>query len=150
MVLQEFLVKAKVATYATAVEDGEQKLEDSSKELVYEEGDWKYRDRYFGFNPFIGEEIVWRSGTIVWGMNYYGKILSETIDTEELYTFLKKVLSQVEESMPFRGPKTFNEKAFNYRNSYSGSIEEFRGLEMILYQGRRVYELQYHGGTVKK
>ena len=117
---------------------------------MYEEGDWKYRDRYFGFNPFIGEEIVWRSGTIVWGMNYYGKILSETIDTEELYTFLKKVLSQVEESMPFRGPKTFNEKAFNYRNSYSGSIEEFRGLEMILYQGRRVYELQYHGGTVKK
>ena len=150
MELSKFLVKAKVSTYASAGEGGERKLDDGGRELVYEEGAWKYRDRYFGFNPFIGEEIVWKDEKIVWGMSYYGKILSEGVDAGELYGFLKKALARVEESIPFRGPKTFIEDDFSYRNSSSGSVEEFHGVEMILQRGVRVFELTYHGGVVKK
>lgn len=150
MKLKEFLVKAKVNTYANSGEGGESKLEDGSRELVYEESGWRYRDRYFGFNPFIGEEIVWQNEKIMWGMHYYGKVLSETVSAKEIYEFLKKALQRVDESMPFRGSKALDKGDFSYRNSSSGSIEEFHGVEMILYQGRRVYELVYHGGLVKK
>ena len=150
MKLKKFLVKAKINTYASGGEEQEVDLEDGSKELVYKEGELEYRDRYFGSNHFIGEEIVWKDKKTVWGMNYYGKILSKEIDAKMVYEFLKKALLQVEESIPFRGPKVFNRGAFSYRNSSSGSINEFHGVEIILYQGRRVYELEYHGGVVKK
>ena len=48
MSLSTFLVKAKKNTYASVGEGSEERLEDSSKELIYEESDFKYRDRYFG------------------------------------------------------------------------------------------------------
>lgn len=150
MELNEFLVRAKINTYASSSEGREQNLEDSGKELVYEENGWKYRDRYFGFNTFIGEEIIWKNGKMMWGMNYYGQILSKAVGVEEIYEFLKKALLRVDESMPFRGPKALDVGNFSYRNSNSGSVEEFHGVEMILYQGKRVYELQYHGGIIKK
>src|SRR3989344_6951445 len=150
MELNEFLVRAKINTYASSGEGREQNLKDSSKELIYEENGWKYRDRYFGFNTFIGEEIIWKNEEMIWGMNYYGQILSKAVGAKEIYEFLKEALLQVDESMPFRGPKILDEGNFSYRNSNSGSVEEFHGVEMVLYKGKRVYELQYHGGIVKK
>ena len=51
--LNEFLVKAKRKTYASGGKD--RFLEDGSKELVFEENDFRYRDRYLGFNPFAGK-----------------------------------------------------------------------------------------------
>lgn len=54
--LSKFLVKAKINTYASSGEGGERIFPDGSKE--FEEKEFKYRDRYFGFNPFIGEEIA--------------------------------------------------------------------------------------------
>ena len=149
MELNNFLVRAKVNTYANSGEGMESKLEDGSRELVYKEEGWTYRDRYFGFNPFFGEEIIWKNKRVVWGMNYYGKILSEAVSDEKIYEFLKKALLRVDKSMPFRGLKALDEGDFNYRNSASGSVEEFHGVEMILYQGKRVYELKYHGGIIK-
>lgn len=150
MNLEEFLVKAKVNTYARSGESGESKLDDGSRGLGYEEGEWKYRDRYFGFSSFIGEEVVWKGNEIIWGMNYFGRVLSVAINIEEIYEFLKKALSRVEKSAPFRGPEVLHDGNFSYRNSSSGSVEEFHGVEMILYQGKRVYELEYHGGIIKK
>ena len=149
MTINEFLVKAKVNTYASMGESDEKILEDGSRELIYQEGKWKYRDRYFGFDSFIGQEIVWENGKMVWGMNYYGKILSKEVSAEKIYKFLKKALSQVEASMPFRGPKQFNYEDFSYRSTISGAEEEFRGVEMILYKRKRVYELSYNGGLIK-
>ena len=68
--LSDFLVKAKINTYA------------SGKEFDFEEKEFRYRDRYFGFNPFIGEEVVWQKKEIIWGMNYYGRIVSGTRKNE--------------------------------------------------------------------
>jgi len=63
--LCRFLVKAKINTYASAREGAI--LRDGSKELVFSEGKWLYRDRYFGFNPFIGEETVFYQGGMCLG-----------------------------------------------------------------------------------
>jgi hypothetical protein len=54
MKLNDFLIKVKTSTYAALGESKERKLPDSSKEFLYEKGEWRYRDRYFGFNSFIG------------------------------------------------------------------------------------------------
>jgi hypothetical protein len=60
--LEQFLVKAKISGYASGGEGGEGILADGGKELTFQEDDVQYRDRYFGWNPFCGEEVVWQAG----------------------------------------------------------------------------------------
>ena len=150
MELNEFLVKAKVNTYAGGGEIRESVLADGGKELVYRDGGWEYRDRYFGFDPFIGEEIVWRDGKAVWGMNYRGRVISGGSDCGKIYEFLKKALKQVPLENPFRGPQRFQENEWDYRNHACGFIDNFEGAEYINFCGKRVYELIYHGGSIDK
>lgn len=149
MELNEFLVKAKKNTYAMGGEGGEKKYEDGMREFIYEEGEWKYRDRYFGSHTFIGQEIVWHNSKAVWGMNYYGDTLSESVDAGELYGFLKKALLEVDESTPFRGPKELRDGDFFYGNSWGYSLERFRGQEIIFHKDKKMYELRYEGGVIK-
>src|SRR3989344_7155175 len=104
MKLEEFLVKAKVNTYARSGERGEKKLDDRSRELTFIEGKWRYRDRYFGFNPFGGEEVVWQKNQAVWLMNYQGRVILKNVPVEDVYVFLKKALKLVRKSSSFRGP----------------------------------------------
>ena len=150
MELNEFLVKAKINTYAKSGEGGENKLEDGGLELNFEEGILKYRDRYFGFDPFVGEEIVWQNDKVIWGMNYYGKILSESVDVKKFLEFLKRSLLKVEKFSPFRGPKILDEGDFIYSSSYNGTIENFHGEEIVFYNNNMVYRLLFHGGLIKK
>ena len=85
MELSKFLAKAKIATYASVGEANERTLDDGAKELTFEDGKFKYRDRYYGFNPFIGQEVVSQNGKIIWSMNYYGKIISLVISAKRIY-----------------------------------------------------------------
>ena len=146
--LNKFLVKAKINTYASGGEKQEEKLSDGSKELEFEEKEFKYRDRYFGYNSFIGEEIVWQNEKTVWGMNYCGEIVSEIISAKQIYQFLKEALKKVTEDKPFRGPDNFEKNGFKYVNKVEGTIEKFEGREMIFYREKLVYKLNYHGGII--
>jgi len=149
-ILEEFLVKAKINTYASSGEGGEKVLEDGSKELTYEKGNFKYRDRYFGYNPFIGEEIVWKDGKIIWAMNYYGRITSDSPTAKEIYSFLRKALRQASEIEILRGPKSFYKENFKYINRTEGNLWNFFGTEKIFYINDEVYELIYHGGFIQE
>jgi len=146
--LNQFLVKAKINTYASSGEGGEKILPDGSKEFEFKEKEFKYRDRYFGFNPFIGEEIVWQSEKVVWGMNYYGEVVSEIIPSKQIYQSLQEALKRVTEEKPFRGPNNFKKDDFEYINEVKGTIEKFEGQETIFYKEQSVYKLSYHGGLV--
>ncbi|MDP3785388.1 MAG: DUF5680 domain-containing protein [bacterium] len=148
MTLGEFLVKAKVHTYASVGESGEQVFDNGGRELIFEDGGFRYRDIYFGFNPFVGEEIVWQGEKPIWGMNYYGQVLSNLIPPKDIYGFLKKALRKVTEEKPFRGPILFQEGGFEYKCKNEGDIARFVGLEEILYKGEEVYILNYHGGLI--
>lgn len=141
MKLNQFLVKAKINTYASS--------DDDIKELEFEEGEFKYKDQYFGFNPFIGEEIVWQNGEAIWGMNYYGKVLDNSVPEKEIYNFLREALRQVSEDQPFRGPKRFEKNNFLYINKIDGSINNFKGVEEIFYKDQKVHEVNYYGGKIK-
>jgi hypothetical protein len=149
MELRQFLVRAKTGTYASEGEGDERILADGSKELTFQENEFKYRDRYFGFAPFVGEEVVWREGKVVWAMNYYGTVFGETVPADQVYRFLGKAMRQLQEDRPFRGPRSFEEQDFQYIDESEGTVENFIGVERILYQGQEVYRLDYHGGCVK-
>lgn len=149
MELSKFLVKAKINTYANGGERETRILEDGSKELAYEENEFRYRDSYFGFNPFIGEEIVWQNGKVIWAMSYYGRITSEIVSVKQVYQFLRKAMRQVKEDRPFRGPNNFKEDDFEYIDESKGTIDSFVGAERIFYRREEIYRLNYHGGFIK-
>jgi hypothetical protein len=148
MELSKFLVKAKIATYASEGEANEMVLEDGAKELTFKSGSFKYRDRYYGFNPFAGEEIVWQDDKIIWSMNYFGKISSDVVSKKEVYKFLQSVMRQVKEDRPFRGPNNFKSGDFEYIDESTGDVHNFTGTERILLKGQEIYRLNYHGGSM--
>ncbi len=147
MKLEEFLVKAKKNTYAGNGEG--KKPRDCSKELSFKEGTWEYRDKYFGFNPFAGQEVIWKNNKPVWIMNYRGEVFGDSVSAKEIYEFLKKCLGLVKKDFPFRGPKNFKTRDFKYLNSKEGDISDFKGVEKIFFQGEEVYQLNYHGGFIQ-
>lgn len=148
MELAQFLVKARLAGYASLGEKNERNLEDGCKELTVEADGFYYRDRYFGFDPFVGEEVVFQNGKGVWAMNYYGRVLSGAPSANLVYEFLQQAMRLVGEDRPFRGPERFQEGDFEYRDQSQGNLDQFSGSEVIFYQGREVYRLLYHGGRV--
>ena len=143
-----FLLTAKLKTYAIGGEGNERNLEDGTREMSHREGDFFYRDRYFGFNPFIGEEVVWRKGKVIWAMNYYGAVTDESILPGDVYRFLQKAMQQVSADRPFRGPNEYSEGDFRYQDESTGYINQFSGEEKIFFRDRQIYFLKYHGGKV--
>lgn len=143
-----FLLKAKLKTYATGGEGNERDLEDGAREMSYREGEFFYRDRSFGFTPFVGEEVVWQNDRVVWAMNYYGMVTDESVPAGDIYHFLQKALQQVSAERPFRGPHEFREGDYLYQDTSEGDIAQFSGEETIFFQKTQVYLLTYHGGRV--
>ncbi|MBU4204922.1 hypothetical protein KKE19_04455 [Patescibacteria group bacterium] len=148
MELNEFLIKAKKNTYVAEKEDTEKKFEDGVREFEYADGEWKYKDRYFGYDPFVGQEVVWKNGKVVWVMNYCGKVLKDVAGVEEIYKFLKKALLKPNKLIPLRGPEKFEEGDFKYLNVGGGDLDYFQHIETIFYKGERVYELTCQGGKI--
>lgn len=146
--LGELLIKAKISTYASGGEGGGKILSDGSREFKFKENEFEYIDRYFGFNHFIGEEIVRQNEIVIWGMNYYGGIISEIIPAKDIYQFLQSALKRITEDRPFRGPNNFQKDNLKYINKINGTVEKFEGQEVILCGEQMVYELNYHGGLV--
>lgn len=150
--LAEFLVKAKKAAYAgNGAEVESQRPE--FKELEYKEGDWDYRDSYTGFFLAPGQEVVRFKGKPVWNMSYSGGMREEHQEdvkfARNVFSFLKKALSNVAKDIPFRGPGNFDEGDLMYTNFIEGNISDFSGLEMINFRGEEVFRQKYIGGLVK-
>jgi hypothetical protein len=148
MGVSEFLVRAKQSTYAGVGDDAGVNLTDGARELTYAELPLVYRDRYYGWGPFSGEEVVQKDGRVVWSMNYYGRCLSNEITANQIYCFLVKALGRVVAENPFRGPEEYREGDWRYTCAVSGDVHEFNGSEKILYDKREVYRLMFHGGDV--
>ena len=144
-----FIATAKRKTYASAGEGGERALADGGKEFMFKEGDYLYRDIYFGSNPFIGEEIIWFKNKAVWGMNYYGRVISKAVSIKEIYSFLKGALKKVTADNPSRGPEKYRYGDFTYINKFEGALNNFHGFEEIWYKDEIVYALEYQGGEIK-
>ncbi len=136
-------------TYALSGETGENNLVDGAKELDYKSGVFYYRDRYFGSDPFAGEEVVFLNKKALWIMNYSGRCLKTTISKKEIFSFLKRCLRKVDIDNLFRGPSEYCWGDYIYKNKTKGDVNNFCGEEFIYYKNKRIYELKYHGGLIK-
>jgi|TARA_Y100000310_G_scaffold55491_1_gene50864 hypothetical protein len=146
--LCKFLAKAKKATYAAG--DSAKKIaeNDKSTTLVFEDGDLKYHDNYFGGEPFGGREVVFHKNEPIYIMVYYGLVDESTPDFKAVYKFLQKALLLIPEDRPFRGPDKFTENDLTYTNSCTGEIGNFFGEETIMRAGKEIYKARYSGGFV--
>ncbi len=149
MNLRQFVTKANQEMYACETKQ-ETKLVNGATEIVFIKEQYKAVDTYYGFDPFIGQLVVFENDKFVWGMNYYREILSDTVDKNKLYKFLRKSMRLVSEKRPFRGPNEFVKDQWKYTDESTGELGSFSGQETIFYDGEKVYGLVYHGGNVKK
>ena len=140
----EFLCRAKKNTYA-----GKGPLMQASRpksnDLQYEEGEYLYFDTYLGGEKFCGEEAVWYQGSPIWSMNYCGHVLGGEFSGD----FLKEALSLVSEVAPYRGPNLYQNGDYVYYCNVLGDFEWFNGKEEIFCQAKKIYECNFHGGSVK-
>lgn len=147
--LRIFLIDANKHTYSTGDESLNNKEEDGSTTILYQNNGWKFHDNFFGGEPYGGREVVFYEDSPVWIMVYYGHIETNTPVTI-VYPVLQKALRQMPQEAPFRGPKEMKEGEFYYHNTWNGTIEKFSGKETISMNGKTVYEASYIGGLVDR
>jgi hypothetical protein len=147
--LNAFIVRAKAATY---VGDGEHvsPCRTGSHDLRFSDGEWAYRDSYFGGSDFIGEEVVYFKEQPVWAMNYYGRILRpDLITAAQAGGMIKASLARMYTEGRFLGGFQHSEAELTYVDTNEGNVDGFRGHELIRCGPETAYELDYHGGLIK-
>jgi hypothetical protein len=147
--LEAFIVRAKAATY---VGDGAPRppCRLGAHDIRHEDGGWIYLDSYFGGTDFLGQEVVWQTGTPVWAMNYYGRILRpDRIDAATAGRVIKQALAALYREGRFLGGWTFSVGPHVYTDRSKGSFVSFEGHEVIEMDREPVYRLDYHGGLIK-
>ena len=148
----EFLVKAKKSTYANS--DAPKVLPSrlKSKDYEFTDGNFTYHDTYFGGVKFMGEEVVYYNNDILWGMNYYGVTIDDSLTEEVMDKVLRVALMKVgedKEVIPVRGPKEFINEDYLYIFNVDGDMENLVGTEQIYKDKKLIYELKCHGGIIK-
>ena len=147
--LSAFIVRAKRATYVgDGIKADPSRL--GSHDLTFVDGNWSYRDSYFGGTDFLGQEAVWHKGEPVWAMSYYGCVLrSDLIDASSAGQTIKAALSAMYEEGRFLGGFDWSGPHGRYIDQSEGDAARFRGREVILVGGVEAYALEYFGGLVR-
>ena len=167
--LAKFLVLAKKNTYASG--SAEIKKRDGSRMFLFKNDGFYYEDRYFlapDKRLFFGQEIV-RTNLIkdsripAWFMNYCGRIQKDANHgPEDIYRYLRAMLSKVKKEYPFRGPSYSDHEDskgifhnFSYYIRLEGDIREFEGIEIIRWHSRNFkcgccieYQGNFNGGIL--
>ncbi len=86
--LCKFLVEAKKSTYAAGDSAQKNINDDKSTTLIFESGDWKYKDNYFGGELYGGREVIFFKSQPVYMMVYYGKVDNSVSDVNKVYGVL--------------------------------------------------------------
>ncbi len=145
LTFEDFLALARRETYA--IPHGE-KLEDGTEQMAFDQGPWRYRDRYAGQNPYGGQEILWFEGRAFWMKNYLAEVVSESCSAEEIYRFQRLALGNPDPSHLMRGPAAFRDGRFRYENRIEGDLHRFAGEEFIYFDDLEVYRMILHGGKL--
>jgi hypothetical protein len=121
-------------------------------QLQHSRGLYTYRNTFFGFERFSGQETVHYDNAPIWGMGYNGGLVTHymwDLQPQWIYAVLRAALALVTEELPFRGPLKYEYYGFEYTNHPLGHLAEFIGEETIRYREALVYHLWYVGGFIK-
>lgn len=117
--------------------------------LVYQEGNLRYEDEYFGEDRFQGQEVIYRDNKPVWGMVYYGGIVKQAkVDSQNEFGFLKRALMTKAQKARLNGKAVYSERNRVYRCQVQGGWINFRGNEKIITNGKIVCEIFFAGGMI--
>lgn len=149
--LYDFLIIAKKQTYANGNVEKLPSSRNKSSDYEYSNGDMTYHDTYFGGIRFIGEEVVYSKNEPIWGMNYYGVTLDESLSEEAMDIALRPALMQVgsDDIIPVRGPREYINNGYKYTFEVNGNLDNFEGVEVISKGEKVIYTLKCHGGLIK-
>lgn len=142
--MKEFLIHAKKNTYAAKAKECSSSRP-YSHDFMLQEGDYRYIDTYLGGECFSGEEAVWVKELPRWAMNYSGRVIHENFNGD----FLKEALLLVSDTMPYRGPGSYQKGDYSYHCKVDGDFSWFQGYEEIYCKAVKVYDCYFHGGIVK-
>lgn len=153
----DFLIRAKKSTYANSTIEKVKPSRIGSSDYQYEEivnnKKYTYHDTYFGGTKFMGEEVVYcDSNKPIWGMNYYGVTIDDTLGEEAMDMALRPALMKVgedKEVIPVRGSSKFINNVYTYTFKVTGTIENFDGIEQIYKEDNLIYELHCSGGIIE-
>jgi len=145
--LREFVQKANREGYGSGRRDNWTKEKDGSTTIVFESGDFKMHDNFFGGEPYGRREVVFCKGKVTWMMVYYGAV-AKGQDIIKIYALIQKALSNAPDQMPVRGPGILKDGNLEYVNNWQGDIEKFSGGEFIVENGKQIYSANYIGGLV--
>lgn len=148
--LLEFLERAGKATYAGNGKYEEHPERPGFQELIYQEGEFSYRDSYIGYIRSWGEEIVRFQNKPVW-TSLYGGGMTEGHENlaDETFEFLKKALSVKEEGIfSPRGPKLLEDGDWKHTYEQKGDYDNFSGYQEIYYKSELVFFHHIIGGVV--
>ncbi|GKU78802.1 DUF5680 domain-containing protein [Paenibacillus sp. L3-i20] len=144
--LAVFIVEAKRAAYASGNGGETKPTRPGAKDIPYKQGQFTYLDSYYGEIHFSGQEVVLQDEVAIWSMNYFGY----TIDPVEGFpVFLNECLMEVNIDAPFRGASYKQKEDFEYVCQWEGDLYRFSGKEKILYKGKEIFILDFHGGVIQ-
>ena len=148
--IYEFLINAKKGTYANGDVSKMSSSRVGSNDYEYSDGKFVYHDTYFGGTCFMGEEVVYSDSIPIWGMNYYGVTLDESLSEEAVDMVLRPALMLVgtDNILPVRGPREFINGDFKYNFDVDGDLNFFNGIETVYKNDSKVYVLKCHGGRI--
>ena len=152
MGLRDFLVEAKKQTYANENIKKQLSTRKGSFDYEYSSNGMTYHDTFFGGVKFMGEEVVYKDDdTPIWGMNYYGVTILESLGEEAMDNALRPALMQVGEDdiIPVRGPREYINGEYKYVFNVSGDLNNFTGTEIVYKNDDKIYELKCVGGLIK-
>ena len=149
--LKDFIHKAAAKTYAGGGRPEKNPERKGFIELVYQDGDFSYRDSYTGFTRSRGMEVVRYKGLPIWSSSYGGGMVSgQEHFAKDTFNFLKKaMLSKEPGSDSFRGPTSLIDNDWKYEYQQEGEVEEFKGYEEIYFKGNLVFFHRIIGGEIK-
>ncbi len=144
--LASFLGKAKKKTFASRISIPKS-TQDGGKEYSYQDGEFLYKDKYFGSTIDTGQELVFHKKSLLWSMSYRGGMLvGQDNLSGKCFSFLKKCLRNTPRDFPVRGEPIYEEGLFRYENMWEGTLEDFVGEEKIFWKGKQIYFRNYLGG----
>ena len=146
--LKNFLIQANKAGYASGDLKSRTRESDGFTTIAFSKDNWRMVDNYIEGEPYSGCTKIFFKNKIVFMMVYYGAVNSKVKNIKKVYAFLIKALSKMPENHPYRGPKKFKEKNWEYINKWTGEVDQFSGQEKILFNNKTIFWTKYIGGLV--
>ncbi|MDR9866111.1 DUF5680 domain-containing protein, partial [Pseudomonas baetica] len=63
---------------------------DRSTTIVFESGEWRFHDNYFGGEPYGGRAVAFFKGRPIWMAVYYGSVDGRDGQVQPVYSFLQR------------------------------------------------------------